>query len=59
MQKNQLTTEDYYLDDETGFLVFTKFYHLKRGACCGSGCRHCPFVPKHQKGSKKIYENSL
>ena len=24
-------------------LVFTELYHLRRGYCCGSGCRHCPF----------------
>ena len=33
---------DYYLD-ENGNMVFTEEYHLKRGFCCGSGCRHCPF----------------
>jgi hypothetical protein len=33
--------EDYYL--ENGFMVFTAAYHLKRGFCCGSGCRHCPY----------------
>lgn len=33
--------EDYYL--ERGFLVFTARYHLRRGYCCGSGCRHCPY----------------
>lgn len=36
-----LAPEDYYL--ENGLLVFTAAYHLKRGYCCGSGCRHCPF----------------
>lgn len=35
------TPEDYYFDGE--FLVFTAAYHLKRGFCCGSGCRHCPY----------------
>ena len=33
--------EDFYL--EGGFLVFTARYHLRRGYCCGSGCRHCPY----------------
>lgn len=33
--------EDYYL--EKGMLVFTEAYHLKRGHCCDSGCRHCPY----------------
>ncbi len=32
---------DYYL--ENGNLVFTKWYHLKRGYCCENGCRHCPY----------------
>jgi hypothetical protein len=32
---------DYYLED--GKLVFTGAYHLKRGFCCNSGCRHCPY----------------
>lgn len=33
--------EFYLLDD--GRRVFTERYHLRRGYCCGSGCRHCPF----------------
>lgn len=28
---------------EAGRYVFTRWYHLKRGHCCGNGCRHCPF----------------
>jgi len=32
---------DYYLEGSN--LVFTAAYHLKRGTCCGSGCRHCPY----------------
>lgn len=24
-------------------LVFTAAYHLKRGYCCNSKCRHCPY----------------
>ncbi|HUB28068.1 MAG TPA: DUF5522 domain-containing protein [Terracidiphilus sp.] len=32
---------DYYM--EGPYLVFTAAYHLKRGYCCGSGCRHCPY----------------
>ncbi len=27
----------------SGYRVFTEAYHLRRGRCCGSGCRHCPF----------------
>ncbi len=44
--------EDYYL--ENGFLVMTATYHTKRGQCCGSGCRHCPFTPKHREGAIKL-----
>jgi hypothetical protein len=40
---------DYYF--ENGLLVYTAAFHLKRGACCGSGCRHCPFIPPHLKGN--------
>jgi Family of unknown function (DUF5522) len=40
--------EDYYL--ENGKYVFTAHYLLKRGYCCESGCRHCPygFVKKEE-----------
>lgn len=40
---------DWYLED--GLLVATAAYHLRRGSCCGSGCRHCPFDPKHAEGA--------
>jgi Family of unknown function (DUF5522) len=33
--------EDYYY--EGPYMVFTEQYHLKRGFCCNSGCRHCPY----------------
>jgi Family of unknown function (DUF5522) len=33
--------EDYYLDH--GLMVFTARFHLRRGYCCDSGCRHCPY----------------
>jgi hypothetical protein len=36
-----LEPEDYYFEGPN--LVFTAAYHLKRGYCCGSGCRHCPY----------------
>jgi hypothetical protein len=36
-----LSPEDFYM--ENGLMVFTAAYHLKRGYCCNSGCRHCPF----------------
>jgi len=33
---------DFYWSEE-GYRVFTTQYHLKRGYCCESGCRHCPY----------------
>lgn len=43
---------DWYM--ENGLLVYTAAYHLKRGSCCGSGCRHCPYAPKHIAGNTKV-----
>ncbi|MGB0260158.1 MAG: DUF5522 domain-containing protein [Flavobacteriaceae bacterium] len=44
MKKKILPLEagDYYLSAE-GYKVFTAQYHLKRGYCCQSHCRHCPY----------------
>ena len=28
---------------EGAYVVFTAGYHLRRGYCCESGCRHCPY----------------
>jgi hypothetical protein len=36
-----LEPEDYYF--EGPYMVLTAAYHLKRGYCCESGCRHCPY----------------
>jgi hypothetical protein len=33
---------DYYYN-EAGLVVFTSDYLLKRGTCCGSGCKNCPY----------------
>jgi len=37
---------DFYI--ENGNYVFTAFYHQKRGYCCESGCRHCPYDKKEK-----------
>jgi Family of unknown function (DUF5522) len=39
--------QDYYMDGP--YLVFTREYHLRRGYCCQSGCRHCPWGFKKEK----------
>ncbi|HJZ18743.1 MAG TPA: DUF5522 domain-containing protein [Candidatus Nanoarchaeia archaeon] len=38
---------DYYMEDEN--LIFTEHYLRKRGYCCESGCRHCPYGFKKEK----------
>jgi cob(I)alamin adenosyltransferase len=32
-----------YVDPATGLTVFTALAHRRRGHCCGSKCRHCPY----------------
>jgi len=44
MSQVQNIYDDYYF--EHGLLVMTESYHLKRGYCCDSGCRHCPYRKK-------------
>ncbi|MCB0335619.1 MAG: hypothetical protein KDD62_04915 [Bdellovibrionales bacterium] len=36
--------KDYYKDPQSGYMVFTAEYHRRRGHCCKSGCRHCPYT---------------
>jgi hypothetical protein len=40
----------YYID-ENGKTVLTSYYLRKQGKCCGSGCKNCPYTPKHIKGN--------
>jgi hypothetical protein len=42
-----LEAGDFYI--ENGLFVFTEKYHLKRGFCCKSGCRHCPYSKSGQQ----------
>lgn len=37
----------YYID--AGLWVFTEFYHLSRGYCCGNHCRHCAYGNKKKR----------
>lgn len=34
--------KDYYYNDQ-GYIVLTENFHLKKGYCCGNGCKHCPY----------------
>ncbi len=45
---------DYYINKQ-GFRVFTEQYHNKRGYCCKSACKHCPYgYDKKTDSFKKI-----
>ena len=41
-KRSSLDEDDYYISPE-GYIVFTEKYHAKRGYCCKSGCKHCPY----------------
>lgn len=41
-RNNVLERFDYSLNHK-GDVVFSQFYHLERGNCCGSGCVNCPY----------------
>lgn len=43
---------DYYYD--AGNVVMTEEYHINRGYCCGSGCKNCPYEPRHQRGNQQV-----
>ncbi|MDX1942331.1 MAG: DUF5522 domain-containing protein [Saprospiraceae bacterium] len=47
---------DYYI--ENGLFVFTEHFLLKRGYCCQSGCRHCPYGFKKDLASDDKKENT-
>lgn len=45
--------QEYYVDDNGNF-VFTEHYLKNFMKCCGNGCLHCPFEPKHEKGNTTL-----
>lgn len=45
--------------DENGRFVMTESFHIKRGSCCGSKCKHCPYEPLYDKGSTSIRKSLL
>ena len=42
-----------YIDPATGFSVFTSLF-LKKRACCGNGCRHCPWGHVNVPGKQRV-----
>jgi hypothetical protein len=47
---------DYYIDEQTGYFVFTALYLSQRGKCCGNKCKECPYYPKWVKGNNNSIE---
>ena len=42
-----------YTDPHTHLSLFTAYAHKERGACCGCGCRHCPYGNGPERKTKK------
>ena len=52
--------EQSYDDPDTGYFVFSELAHKQRGACCGNGCRHCPYAHVNVKDKPaKIQQPSI
>lgn len=50
LQPSLIEGEDYYWEGPA--MVFTAHYHRRRGYCCDSGCRHCPYRKTETNESK-------
>jgi 2-iminoacetate synthase ThiH len=55
----KLYKEDIHYYMEGDRVIFTALFHIERGQCCGNGCRHCPYEPKHKKNNQIIQEKYL
>lgn len=53
-KKKLIEDEDFYMEGEK--TVLTAEYHIKRGFCCGSGCKECPYDPEYQRGTLTLKE---
>ena len=39
---SKLEKDNFYYSKD-GLIIFTEKYHLNRGYCCQSKCKHCPY----------------
>jgi len=53
LQEEQVLVEGEDFYREGAFVVFTARYHLRRGYCCESGCRHCPYRAAADAGDEE------
>jgi hypothetical protein len=51
-KRSHLDPDEFYVNED-GYVVFTEKYHLKRGYCCKSGCKHCPYGFDKKTGTLK------
>ena len=58
LDNDKLRKENFYYD-KYGDMVMTQEYHIKRGSCCGSGCKHCPYWPPYKKMNKELREDLI
>jgi hypothetical protein len=54
MSEQLIEGEDFYYNEQ-GFVVLTEKYHLKKGYCCGNGCKHCPYLFEAVPEPKRTY----
>jgi len=47
-KRHLLEKDEYYYSTE-GYIIYTEKFHLKRGFCCNSNCKHCPFKKLNKK----------
>jgi hypothetical protein len=54
---NKKSPEPNFYKDENGNIVMTEFFLTKRGQCCGSGCKNCPYEPLYERGNTNLKES--
>jgi len=59
MKDSNETTSDLYYVTKEGYRVFTEKYHLQRGYCCKSACKHCPYGYEVKTNSLTSKKNKL
>lgn len=53
MANELIEGEDFYR--EGPYVVFTEAFLRKRGYCCESGCRHCPYgFKRDERGDEPV-----
>lgn len=52
MKTEFIEGRDYTL--EKGMVILTEYYLTKRGSCCSSGCKNCPYTQPPTKGNTNL-----